>query len=401
MKKRELSESWSAMRTASWATSLSLALSLGAAGTAVAADDVKLPRSMVWSSYDLGSAGHTEASGMANALQKHYKTRIRIVPSGTSIGRLLPMTTGKVKYGFLGNEAFFAAEATYDFAAKRWGPQNLRVLMGRPSPLGVAFSNCKDRPIKTMADVKGLKIGYVKGNPSVNVKNDAMLAFADLTRDDIKVVWFGGWSQQLPALLSGQIDGMSNVPTSTQVRQIEASPGGLCWPEMDPNDKEGWARAQAIAGFLKPVKATAGAGLSEEKPLWLAGYRYPVLTTYAHTPADEVYNLMKALHTSFSDYNKTTVASGGWAMSIGAKPPYDAPTHEGAVRLLKELGLWTAEDQAWNDARVARVEKVEAAWNEASDQYETWRAAEKKKGIKVKDAEAWLAFWDKYRAEHL
>jgi hypothetical protein len=60
----------------------------------------------------------------------------------------------------------------------------------------------------------------VKGNPSVNVKNDAMLAFAGLTRDDVEAVWFGGWGQQLPAILAVQIDVMSNVPTSGQVRQI-------------------------------------------------------------------------------------------------------------------------------------------------------------------------------------
>ena len=65
------------------------------------AADPELPKSMVWSAYDLGSNGYAEASGIANALQSKYPTRIRIVPAGTSIGRLLLMATGKVKYGFL------------------------------------------------------------------------------------------------------------------------------------------------------------------------------------------------------------------------------------------------------------------------------------------------------------
>ena len=66
-----------------------------AAGAAYAADP-ELPRSMVWSAYDLGSSGYAEATGIANALKKNYNTRIRIVPAGTSIGRMLPMVTGKV-----------------------------------------------------------------------------------------------------------------------------------------------------------------------------------------------------------------------------------------------------------------------------------------------------------------
>ena len=356
---------------------------------------------MVWSSYDLGSSGHTEASGIANALQTRYDMRIRIVPSGTSIGRMLPMVTGRVRYGFLGNEAFFSSEATYDFAAKQWGPQDVRVLLGRPSPLGMATTRCEEHNVRTVADLKGLKIGYVKGNPSVNVKNDAILAFAGLTRDDVEPVWFGGWGQQLPAILAGQIDVMSNVPTSGQVRQIEASPGGLCWPEMPADDKEGWKRAQAIAGFLKPVKATAGAGLSEENPKSLAGYRYPIVTTYASTPDDEVYNLMKALHETFDDYKSTTVASAGWAMSEGGRPPYDAATHAGAVRLLKEIGVWTEEDQAWNEARLARMAKVQAEWDKAVAAFDDWRAEQKAAGKSVDADEAWLGYWEEWRTKHL
>lgn len=375
------------------------ALAIGVAASAAVAED--LPRTMVWSSYDLGSAGHTEATGMANALQNSYPVRIRIVPSGTSIGRMLPMVTGRVTYGFLGNEAFFSSEATFDFAAKQWGPQDVRVLMGRPSPIGMATTRCEENNIRTVADLKGLKIGYVKGNPSVNVKNDAMLAFAGLTRDDVEAVWFGGWGQQLPAILAGQIDVMNNVPTSGQVRQIEASPGGLCWPEMPASDTEGWKRAQAVAGFLKPVNATAGAGLSEESPKELAGYRYPVLTTYAKTSDDEVYALMKALHATFDDYKSTTVASKGWAMDEGGLPPYDAPTHAGAVRFLKDIGVWQAEQQTWNDERLARAAKVQTAWDEAVAAFDDWRVEQKAAGKNVDTEEAWLAYWDEWREKNL
>ena len=107
------------------------------AGAAVAADP-DLPRSMVWTAYDLGSSGHAEATGIANAFRKNYGTRVRIIPSGTSIGRMLPMVTGKAKYGYLANEAFFAAEGTYDFSAEQWGPQDIRIVMGRVAGVGMA-----------------------------------------------------------------------------------------------------------------------------------------------------------------------------------------------------------------------------------------------------------------------
>src|SRR4051794_34580547 len=61
----------------------------------------KLPDSSVWTAYDLGSAGYVEASAIAEALQKHHQIRVRIMPSGTSIGRLLPLKQGRANYGFL------------------------------------------------------------------------------------------------------------------------------------------------------------------------------------------------------------------------------------------------------------------------------------------------------------
>lgn len=366
-----------------------------------AADEVNLPKSMVWSAYDLGSSGYTDASGMANALQAKYDTRVRIVPSGTSIGRLLPMTTGRVTYGFLGNETFFAAEASEDFASRQWGPQDLRVVLGRPSPIGMATSRCGELGIKTMADLRGKRIGYVKGNPTQNVKSDAMLAFGGLTQADVEVVWFGGWAQQLPAVLSGQIDVMQNVPSSGQARQIEASPGGLCWPPMPADDKEGWARAQKVASFLNPIQATAGAALSPENPVPMAGYRYPMIATYASTSDDETYALTKALHLTFDMYKGATAAADGWAIDLAGHPPYDAPTHPGTIRYMKELGKWAADDQSWNDARIERMAAVQEAWDTASAEFDTWREAEIKKGNKVDEEAGWLEYWAKYRAEKL
>jgi uncharacterized protein len=82
-------------------------------GTAAMAADPILPKSMVWTAYDLGSTGYAEATAISNAFKKRYDTRVRIIPAGTSIGRILPLVTGKAKYGYLANGAYFASEGTY------------------------------------------------------------------------------------------------------------------------------------------------------------------------------------------------------------------------------------------------------------------------------------------------
>jgi TRAP transporter TAXI family solute receptor len=367
--------------------------------TTTAFADPNLPRSMVWSAYDLGSSGYAEASGIANGLQKKYPTRIRIVPSGTSIGRMLPMTTGKVTYGFLANEVYFATEGTYDFAVPEWGPQDLRIVLGRPATVGLAVA--ADTGEKEIADLRGKRVGFVKGNPSVNIKNDAYLAFGGLTRDDVEVVWFGSYSAMKDALLADQLDAFGSVTTSSNMRQIEASPRGLYWPPFRPDNETGWKAMIDVISFVEPTKETKGAGLSEDEPTWLVGYRYPMITTYARTSADEVYNLIKAMDESFDLYKSTTATSSNWAVDRAGRPPADAPWHEGAIRYLKEKGVWTAEDQAWQEKRLARLDKVLQAWEGAQAEFNDMREAKAKEGTKVNVEEAWPEFWEAYRSKHL
>jgi hypothetical protein len=110
---------------------------------------------------------------------------------------------------------------------------------------------------------------------------------------------------------------------------------------------------------------TVGAGLSAEKPAHMMSYRYPVLVVRADMSADAVYAFMKAMDDTFDLYKGATAVMPRWKLSEAGTPPIDAPFHEGAIRYLKEKGIWTAEYQAWNDARVKRLNALRAAWQKA------------------------------------
>jgi len=243
----------------------------------------------------------------------------------------------------------------------QWGPQDLRIVLGRPASVGLAVA--KDTGVKEIADLKGKRVGFVKGNPSVNVKNEGYLAFGGLTPKDVEVVWFGSYNVMKDAILANQLDAMGSVTTSANMRQIEASPRGLIWPPFTPENKKGWDAMRKIISFVEPFKETKGAGVSEQNPVWLVGYRYPMITTYARTSADEVYNLVKAIDQSYDLFKDTTSSSSNWEVKRSILPPADAPWHEGAIRYAKAKGYWTKEAQAWQDERLARLKKVQAAWD--------------------------------------
>lgn len=346
-----------------------------------------LPDSMTWSAYDVGSAGYAEASAIADAFGKKYGTRVRIQPSGSSIGRLQPVLTKRAEIGFLATETFFATEGIHDFAERRWGPQDLRSLAGRPGSFGVFTA--ADANIKTLKDLKGKRIAYVAGNPSVNVKCDAFLSFAGLTRKDVEAITFPTYAAAMSSVAQNQADASCTTTTPSQVYELEQSPRGILWLDVPPNDKEGWKRLTAVAPFFQPIKETVGAGISEQKPVNLLAYRYPIMAVRADMDDKTAYAIIKALDETFGMYKDATKVMPRWNLQESGTPAIDAPFHNGAIRYLKEKGIWKAEHQKWNDQRLARLNALRGAWTNALAEG------------KGKSEEEFAQIWDQHREKAL
>ncbi|MFD1796769.1 TAXI family TRAP transporter solute-binding subunit [Paracoccus aurantiacus] len=335
------------------AASLSLAL----AGAAAAQE---LPKTMIWSSYDVGSAGYAEASAIADAFGKEFGTRVRIQPSGSSIGRLQPLLQGRADYAFLATEAFFLSEGAYDFATPEWGPRPLRAIAGRPA--STAMAAAADSGIKTVADARGKRIAFVAGNPSINVKCEAILAFGGLTLDDVEVITFPTYAAAMSSMTRNESDATCTSPTTSQFYELAESPRGIFYPPLEPDNAEGWAKLEKVLPIMSPQSETVAAGLPEGETAQMAAYRYPVIATTPDKSADDVYAFIKALDESYDLYKEGTATMERWSLDQAGKPPIDVPFHEGAIRYLKEKGIWTAEDDAWNDKRIARQDALIAAW---------------------------------------
>jgi hypothetical protein len=88
-------------------------------------------------------------------------------------------------------------------------------------------------------------------------------------------------------------------------------------------------------------------------------------------------------------YRGATAVMSRWKLSQAGTPPIDAPFHEGAIRYLKEKGIWTAESQAWNDKRVKRLNALRAAWTKAQAE------------ANGKSDEVFAQVWEKHRLKAL
>ena len=134
--------------------------------------------------------------------------------------------------------------------------------------------------------------------------------------------------------------------------------------------------------------------MSEANPVNIMGWKYPQIACYASRSADDVYAFIKALDDAFDSYKSAHPDLVSLHISKAGRTPADVPFHEGAIRYLKEKGVWTTSDQAWQDTRVARIRTVQKAWEQAAAEFAKHSPnAAGKSG----DEEAWSAFWEKYR----
>jgi TRAP transporter TAXI family solute receptor len=335
---------------------------VAAAAAPVAAQSIKLPETLTWTAYDVGSGGYNQAVAIGNALKNKLGINLRVLPGKNDVSRNIPLRDGRAPFSANGiGGSYLAQEGVYEFGAREWGPQAVRSLILNNSDALLTIVTAKDANIVTAADFKGKRVAWVVGAPSLNQNITALLAFAGLTWNDVKKVEFGGFGQAMDAIIANQVDAAFSSTISGNAYKIASSPRGIRYPVFAHADKEAWARVNKIAPFFVPAFGTEGADLSPEKKAEAATYPYPVLMTMAATDTDLVYNMTKAMVELYNDYKDGAPGNLGWDIKRQIFA-WAIPMHEGAIRYYKERGLWTAEHQKHNDAMIKRQDLLALAW---------------------------------------
>ena len=347
------------------------------------------PKRELWSCYDVGSSGYIQASSIADAMLKKYGMRVRLTPAGTAISRLIPLINKRVDFGFLASEVYCAVEGLYEFSTIEWGPQDLRVVLAAPASHAMAVSEVSG--LKKIEDAIGKRWATFPSS-SDKIKLLAYLAYLNVTEKDVEMIEFPGYSASTGALKDGNADLAGMPPTAGHAYEMEAHPKGLHFLEFDPNNAEGIARMQQVAPMMSIGYETVGAGLSKDKGVWLGVYRYPMLTVRADMDADTVYEIIKRMDETYPLYKDAYPPNKRWDINESGVPPVDAPFHEGAIRYLKEKGIWKPEHDVWNNKRIAHLKNVKVLWQEFLDSIDQMdeKAKNNLKGDKF--SKAWLDY---------
>jgi TRAP transporter TAXI family solute receptor len=152
--------------------------------------DIKLPPTMTMTAYDTGTAGFNITVGVGKMMKEKYGSDVRVLPAGNDVARLAPLRARRAVASAMGTGTYFAQEGVFEFGSREWGPQPLQMLLTSVDCNCGALGVAADTGVKEVKDLKGKRIGFVVGSPSLNQNALAVLAFAGLTQNDVKIVEF-------------------------------------------------------------------------------------------------------------------------------------------------------------------------------------------------------------------
>lgn len=211
--------------------------------------------------------------------------------------------------------------------------------------------------ITSVKDLAGKRVGYEYGGNKLTVNLiDAALEAVGLTIDDCVAVPLADLSSAQRALQERRVDaifaGSSTTPSSVQLDEsigIRVLPFGDLKPEDIANGVP--EDLQAILDKYVPgstAKVSQAAGILEEDTVLIT---YPIqMGVSTQLNEDDVYTIMKAIYENYEELADVHAWGQQWTPENFVAEDFMVPYHEGAVKFYKEVGLWTDEAEATQNA---------------------------------------------------
>jgi TRAP transporter TAXI family solute receptor len=328
----------------------------------------KMPKTVVWTAYDVGSAGYSQAASVGHVMSQREGITMRVIPGGNDIARQAPLAIGRAHFGALGIASFLSQEAIMEFAAPEWGPQPVQILGAFWANFNTGVASCAgDAGIKMVSDIKGKRVAWVVGAPALNLNMTGFLAGGGLTWKDVQKIDYPSWGSAARAVREGQADCYIASTNSGLNFELANSPRKYAPAHMPrPNqDPKAWERMKAVTPYFEYNEATIGAEpVSESTPHVGATYGYPIISAYASQPEEVVYQQTRMLFELMPHYKDAFPGNEGMDLKT-QRFTWVLPYHAGAVRYFKEKGVWTAAMEKHNQQLYRRQQLLAEAWDKA------------------------------------
>jgi len=272
---------------------------------------------------------------LVNKGRKDHNIRCSVESTGGSVYNINTISAGELDMGVAQSDwQYHAYNGTSKFEEK--GPfKGLRAVFSvHPEPFTVIAR--ADSGIKTFDDLKGKRVNV--GNPGSGQRGtmEVLMGAKGWTLDDFSLVSELKSSEQSKALCDNKIDAMvftvghpsgSIKEATTSCDSVVVEVAG---PEVDKliADNSYYRSATIPGGMYRGSDAdvaTFGVGAT--------------FVSSTNTPADTVYEVVKAVFENFDNFKKLHPAFANLKKEEMAKDGLSAPIHDGAAKYYAEAGL--------------------------------------------------------------
>jgi hypothetical protein len=287
-----------------------------------------------------GTVSYSVAAAVSKVVSDNSKLRMRVAPQGGPVVTIPLLNKKEFEFSTgVSVVSFFAAKGKAMFR-KAGAQKNMRILAAMlPTP--IAFMTARKAGIKTLADLKGKRLG--SGFPKqriVGVFGNAYLKAVGIAKTDYTPVMEPNGSRGVQDLMAGRVDATIFTVFSGLAQQADAKTGGLRWLSLPASPK-----AQAIARKSAPgtivTTLQPGQGVGVKEPVTVLSTPMVVMT-HAGVSDKIVYQVTKILHTNkaklqaafkgFKNFNPKDMAVN-----------FGAPYHAGAEKYYREVGIWPSK----------------------------------------------------------
>lgn len=282
------------------------------------------------------------------------------------------------------------------YAVRDGGPFPVRVLWIK-SKGNATFFTRGDSKIRTPHDIKpGTRITDMNPYVAATRVVDGLLAWAQVSHEDIKWVPVYSSDENIGAVVEGKADVCFSMPATTQAHAAAATPLGIACvetnAEADPEGARRFRECDPLVNF----------GIIPQDVLACAGGKWGTQglnleLTSAREDPEQVCHIARWLDENFERYKDRNVVNRfrtrEWLMK--ALEETFVPVHEGLKMYLKELGLWTAKHEKRDRKNLEILERYQTEFHKT-----IWAADDRGLDL-VPENEEWLRLWESHRDKNL
>jgi len=347
------------------ALSVATALTLGAASVAQAAE-YDWPRLLVVGTPGTSSASFASTNGWGPLLQKNGGSTVRVVPEDSEVMRYRRLTQRRdiAISSVSAAEIRFQVQGIGGYASMEAVPQ--RVLWHHnDTPWGYVVAG--DSDLKNIEDIKKGGVRVAKGMfspPMIAAVTEALPAFVGMTpeqaKEKLEYVPASSYAENCRSVVEGKADVAYCAPVSSVLSEMEGAPGSIRWLSLENDNQEGWDGYLNYRPMLIPTEIDLGVSTAQGVGGATSNFLYVVP---ADADTDFAYNMAKWFHESFDAYKGTHPMAARMSLELfrGYLDRSPLPVHEGTVKYLREIGAWTEQDDAWNNAAIKKMDRWIAA----------------------------------------